>query len=256
MMHADSEVEYGRFGTIDPGDIIVLRSIRRATEVTTLVEGGDVQFGKPGDVLVYYPANDRARSPILHRAVAYVEVEGQQGSATYSVRWGADPCEGGGQKAQRGGYSWCEYGPDGIYIPSVPIQGFGSTRNDPNPYRPLQSGFITKGDNPVTNTQTDQNSGLSSDERGDPSPVQIEWIEGKAVAEVPWLGLSKMERANRPNEFNPPAAWEHHGNAYAPHDLWVMRNVAIVAPYVIGAVLGAVIAGVLSNRRRATQAQP
>ncbi|HVM45135.1 MAG TPA: fibronectin type III domain-containing protein [Candidatus Thermoplasmatota archaeon] len=224
MMHADADVSYGRFGTIDPGDLVLVKDVDDINDIQTLVEGGRERYGKPGDVVIYYPANNRARTPIIHRAVAYVEVED---GPTYYVRWGDAPCEGGATKVERDGRPWCQYGADGIYVPSVPIQGFGSTRSEPNPYRPLRSGFITKGDNPVTNTQTDQLSGLSHDERGTPVPVQMEWVEGKGRAELPWLGLIKLALAGKPNEANPPGAWVKVGSAYAPKDLWVMLAITL-----------------------------
>lgn len=225
MMHADTEVSYGRFGTIDPGDLVLVKAVDSVDDVTTMVEGGRDRYGSPGDVIVYYPANNRARTPIIHRAVAYVEV---LDGPLYDVRWSEDaPCEGGATKVERDGRSWCRYGEDGIFIPSIPVQDIGSTRTDPRPYRPVAAGFITKGDNPVTNTQTDQASGLSHNERGQPAPVELEWIEGKGRAELPWLGLIKLGLAGRPNEQNPPAAWAKVGSAYAPVDLWVMLGITL-----------------------------
>lgn len=228
MMHADSEVTYGRFGTIDPGDLVLVKDIDSVDDIVTQVDGGRDHYGKAGDVVIYYPGNNRARTPIIHRAVAYVELEGSQASPTFYVRWSSDdPCEGGATKIERNGRSWCQYGSDGIYVRSVPIQGHGSTPSDPNPYRPTKSGFITKGDNPVTNTQTDQLSGLSHDGSGGSVPVQLEWIEGVGRAELPWLGLIKLALAGRPNELNPPAAWSKVGSAYAPKDLWVMLGITL-----------------------------
>lgn len=232
MMHADSEVTYGRVGTIDPGDLVLVKDIDDVDDVTTLVEGGRDRYGKPGDVIVYYPANNRARTPIIHRAVAYVEVEA---GPTYFVRWSDEtPCEGGATKVQRNDRSWCQYGEEGIYIPSVPVAGFSSRPSDPVPYRPEIGGFLTKGDNPATNTQTDQLSGLSHDERGRSVPVQLEWVEGKGRGELPWLGLIKLALAGKINENNPPRdratgeiLWTKIGSAYAPKDLWVMLGVTL-----------------------------
>ena len=237
MMHADSEVSYGRFGTIDPGDLVLVKDIDTIDDITTLVEGGRDRYGKPGDVIVYYSANRRDATPIIHRAVAYVEVEGQRGSATYYVRWSEEaPCEGGATKVQRNDRTWCEYGSEGIYIPSIPVQGPGSTSANPQPYLPTLSGFITKGDNPVTNVQTDQYSGLARDARGQYVPVQLEWIEGKGRAELPWLGLIKLALAQSVNEPNAPVGWKYvcvpviscdGGGAWAPKDLWVMLSISL-----------------------------
>lgn len=237
MMHADSEVSYGRFGTIDPGDLVLVKDVDDIDDVETLVEGGKERYGKSGDVIVYYKANDRGATPIIHRAVAYVEVEGARGSAAYYVRWDADaPCEGGATKIQRNERTWCQYGSEGIYIPSVPVYGFGSTQSNPQPYLPTRSGFLTKGDNPVTNRLIDQTSGLSVDERGMPVPVQMEWVEGKGRGELPWLGLIKLAAAQRVNEPSAPEGWTYvcvpivsceTGGAWAPKDLWVMLGITL-----------------------------
>ncbi|HET6405149.1 MAG TPA: hypothetical protein VFH78_10915 [Candidatus Thermoplasmatota archaeon] len=231
MMHPDTEVTYGRFGTIDPGDLVLVKDVDDVDDITTLLEGGRERYGLPGDVIVFYPANNRARTPIIHRAVAYVEVEP---GPTYYVRWDPNaPCEGGSEKVERNGRTWCRFGEEGIYIPSVPIAERLSRPSDPEPYRPDVSGFLTKGDNPITNTQTDQVSGLSHDARGRSMPVQMEWIEGKGRGELPWLGLIKLALAKEPNDPNPPRdqtgkiLWPKIGNAYAPKDLWVMLGITL-----------------------------
>ena len=219
MMHNDDEVSYGRIGTIDPGDLVLVQKVDSVDDVRTLVDGGRERYGMSGDVIVYFPYNDRTHTPIIHRAVAYVEVVGSGGDTTYRVRWNPDvPCEGGATKSEDGG--WCVYDADGVYIPSVPVARLGSTAQTPQPYKPEHSGFLTKGDNPFTNRNIDQVSGLSQ-------AVKLEWIEGKGRGELPWLGLIKLSLAGRPNERNPPATWTHIGSAYAPSDLWVMLGVSL-----------------------------
>ena len=226
MMHRDDEVTYGRFGTIDPGDLVLVKSVDDVDDIGTLLDGGRERYGKSGDVIVYYPANDRSKTPIIHRAVAYVEIKGTGEATEYWVRWNADaPCEGGATKSEDG--RWCVFGSEGVYVPSVPITNPFSTPRDPKPYKPIRGGFITKGDNPVSNQQTDQASLLSRDAEGNPSPVQFEWIEGKGRAELPWLGLIKLSLAGQPNERNPSPEWVKIGSAYAPGDLWVMLGVSL-----------------------------
>lgn len=227
MMHADSEVGYGRFGTIDPGDLVLVKNVDDAEDVQTLVEGGDGTYGKSGDVIVFYRNNDRRATPVIHRAVAYVEVVSTTSGGTYRVRWTEDaPCVGGATKADG---NWCVYGSGGVSIPSIPVEG----------ERPRASGFLTKGDNPSTNTQIDQDTALSLDE-----PVRLEWIEGKARAEIPWLGLIKLSVAPQYNQqscargpvefhfFDASASrecqgWIAFGHAWAPKDLWVMLGIAL-----------------------------
>lgn len=242
----DDHVKYGRSWlslgetTIDPGDLVLVKDVDGIDDVMTLVEGGTTHYGKPGDVIVYYPGNNRDRTPIIHRAVAYVQVTGSGDAAQYWVRWSDEgDCVGGATKVARGeagadapsfptrdGHSWCVYDQRGILIPEIPLplatSGSAGAR-----YTPIRSGFFTKGDNPSTNVQTDQESGLSRDERGAASPVAPEWIQGKARGELPWLGLIKLSLAGRPNEPNPPKEWKQIGSAYAPKDLWVMLGISL-----------------------------
>lgn len=218
MMHADSEVKYGRFGTIDPGDLVLVKGVGSIDDVVARADGGRVRYGYPGDVIVYFTQNDRARTPIIHRAVAYVEVEDEQ----YFVRWAeGTPCEGGATAVERNGRAWCRYGAEGITIPSMGVRG-GFTGTEGAGYKPRTDGFITKGDNPATNTAIDQ---LTMP--GVTGPIPLEWIDGKARAEIPWLGLLKLALAGKPNQRDPPDEWAKIGSAYAPKDLWVMLGVAL-----------------------------
>jgi len=219
MMHADDEVSYGRFGTIDPGDLVLVKGVDSLDDITTRADGGRDRYGAPGDVIVYYRANDRSDTPIIHRAVAYVEVEGGE----YFVRW-ADgvPCEGGATAIERDGRAWCRYGTEGILIPSLGVRGSLSARADGQGYRPTSNGILTKGDNPSTNTAIDQITMPGANR-----PIPLEWIEGKGRAELPWLGLIKLSLAGKPNEPSPPASWVKIGSAYAPKDLWVMLGVTL-----------------------------
>lgn len=223
MMHADDDVSYGRFGTIDPGDLVVVTAVQDPEDIITLVEGGRERYGMPGDVIIYRPGGDERRTPIIHRAVAYVEV--LPGGNGYDVRWSTDaPCEGGASKVPRDGRTWCRYGTSGVLIPSVPVRDQSSQNS---PYRPRASGFLTKGDNPASNQDIDQVAGISYNARGELVPVPMEWIEGKGRGELPWLGLIKLAIAGKPNQDNPPAAWSKVGSAYAPKDLWVMLGVSL-----------------------------
>lgn len=219
MMHAGSEVGYGRFGTIDPGDLVLVKEVDSLDDIITRADGGRDRYGAPGDVIVYYRANDRTTTPIIHRAVAYVEVAGGE----YFVRW-ADgvPCEGGATTVEREGRAWCRYGAEGVLIPSMGVRGSLSARADAQGYRPTASGIITKGDNPATNTAIDQIT-----MPGVNRPIPIEWVEGKGRGEIPWLGLLKLALAGKPNQDDPPRDWVKIGSAYAPKDLWVMLGISL-----------------------------
>lgn len=57
------------------GDVIFLVSPDR-TEIVTWAEGmktGYTSFGDYGDVIVFYPDGDTSKTPIIHRAMAWIE---------------------------------------------------------------------------------------------------------------------------------------------------------------------------------------
>ncbi len=225
MRHAQGP--FGRIGTIDPGDLVAVKAVSSPDDVQTMVEGGRSRYGLPGDVLVYFPANDRASTPIIHRAIAYVVAQGE----SYRVRWDPDaPCVGGADKDG----SWCVYGSSGVTLPVIGLAD----------YRPAATGFITKGDNPATNADADVVNGISHDARGRPSIVRPEWVEGKARGELPWLGLVKLAIAGHPNEQDPPASYVTIGWASAPGDLWIMLVVLLVV------LIGGPLVGDLVAARR------
>ncbi|MHB8604382.1 MAG: S26 family signal peptidase [Thermoplasmatota archaeon] len=204
MMHPEDQVPYGRIGTIDPGDIVFVKSVHSRADIATWAEGGPLRYGKSGDVIIYYRANDSRSTPVIHRAMAWVEVASGRGGAEYRVDW----LDG----------QTLAFGPAGIYLPEL---GFdeGAGFSPQSGYRPLISGFITKGDNPLTNSRADQAGGISD------QPVPIDWIAGTAHGEIPWFGLPKLALATQTNP--PNDRWVRVGNAFAPLDLWVMLGISI-----------------------------
>ncbi|AEA47708.1 signal peptidase I [Archaeoglobus veneficus] len=66
-------------GSMEPhmhrGDVIFLVSPER-TKIVTWEEGKNMDyksFGDYGDVIVYYPNGDKSRTPIIHRAMYWIE---------------------------------------------------------------------------------------------------------------------------------------------------------------------------------------
>lgn len=209
MMHPDHEVSYGRFGTIDPGDMVLVKKIDGPEDVDTFAEADDVRYGSPGDVIVYYANNNTGSTPIIHRAMTYVTVEGAGNARTYTLLW----------KGQERVFD-----SKGILLPEL---GFDAAHFPDGGYKPPRSGFITKGDNPSTNRLADQAMGLSS-------IVEPSWIQGKARGELPWFGLIKLglTSCNHPppcNQDSAPPSWTVVGYATAPKDLWVMLALALAA---------------------------
>ena len=122
------------------------------TGVVTYRAGKEVdyrQFADYGDVIIYRPDN-RSGTPVIHRARFWVnEGENWYDEASAAHVGNADDCE--------------------------------ELNNCPAP----NSGFITKGDNPATNSEYDQVTGLSP-------PVKPSWVVGTAEFGVPGLGYVKL----------------------------------------------------------------
>ena len=117
--------------------------------------GGFQSYGDYGDVIIYKKYGKTDEDQIIHRAICWIEVNDDN---TYSVS---------------------EYG---IYdANSINIEDLGL-----NNYRPSHSGFITQGDNPITNDRCDQAGGICSE------PIKPDWITGKARFELPWIGTINL----------------------------------------------------------------
>jgi signal peptidase len=174
-----TETFFGRIGTIDPGDIII---VKKSEQIKTWAEEKNLEgvkrYGDWGDVVVYYPNGDRSATPIIHRAYCWVEVS----ENSYQIN---------------------SFGIENEN--EVTIRELGLHN-----YRPLHSGFITKGDN---NPFPDQSSGICS------QPVKLSWIIGKAQGEIPWIGLLKLIIWGNPGYVS--SDWIKIGNALAPLDQWI-----------------------------------
>jgi signal peptidase len=159
MMHRNEP--FGRLGTIDAGDMVLLVKVNTRHDVVTRVAGDpdNFHYGDYGDVIVYHPYGDQDRDQIIHRAIAWVEYHEEY--HTYSV-------EG--------------YGLENVTTITIPELGLQR-------YTPVtpHSGFLTKGDNPDTNDKCDQvSSNICLD------PIKVEWISGKARGELPWIGTLNL----------------------------------------------------------------
>ena len=111
------------------------------------------KFGMGGDVIVYEPDGNGGTTPIIHRAMFYVND---------SENWY--------DKA-------VEVDPEAVGS----ADGCRELENCPAP----NAGFITKGDNERTNRRYDQVSGLSD-------PVRPAWVVGTAEFRIPWLGNIRL----------------------------------------------------------------
>lgn len=159
---------YGRLGSIDPGDLVFVRHVNSPDDVTTLAQSGGTHYGRSGDVIVYRPFGSTTLTPIIHRALFWLQAESDN---TYSIpQLGLSHVDSLDQKVVTD-LTHCALAPP-------------PKSSDPHASL-IHSGFITKGDN---NGAADQcPSGTIS------TTVRLEWVLGKARGELPWIGLIKLE---------------------------------------------------------------
>ena len=226
MMHCDGRLggslqgdacmssSFGRLGTIDPGDLVFVRNVDEEEDVQRMADDGRTRHGLSGDVIVFTPNGDVGRTPVIHRAMFYVEVHDKD---TFTIEELGLERISRSQLADSGIKDADRFGLSGTCQLQMPAN-----------IGPADSGFITKGDN---NNCWDQSGshGVSQ------WPIREDWILGKARGEVPWLGMLKLWTFDlldgRPG-----------GNYQAaPSDLkvamWVSVGALLGAPYAVELVL-------------------
>ncbi len=208
MMHPDAP--FGRIGTIDPGDLVLVKEVdaRDApARIATAYEGAaQTAYGGYGDVIVFRPLGDLERTPIIHRALTWVE---------------ATPA--GDDDEMR--YEYRNLDGEMVTTMSVDLPEVGIVD-----MKPPASGFVTKGDNPQTNHNADPVSHMPG------RLVQPEWILGTAKGQAPWLGLIKLAFAGNPVPFD-AAGHCKVLRATAPCDTWaalgISAGVLLAVPFAL-----------------------
>ncbi|MFC7228521.1 S26 family signal peptidase [Salinirubellus salinus] len=142
-------------------------------------ETGYTKFAQGGDVIVYQPDGNAATTPIIHRAMFYVNAS----ENWYDKAVAVDPRAVGGAD-DCGELDFC-----------------------PAPH----GGFITKGDNVNTNRHYDQVSGLSA-------PVRPAWVVGTAEFRIPLLGNIRLWASGTVDAPTPWAVEPAVGAPTGPHD--------------------------------------
>lgn len=162
---------FGRIGTIDAGDLVLIKKVDFYDDIIThggsfggaQAENGYKSYGLYGDVIVFHPDGNKDITPVIHRAMCWVDVTIVNNQRTYTIT---------------------EYGIiNESSLPPIPELGL-ETNAQPNWDH---SGFLTKGDN---NRLFDNlpNQGIYESSQ----PIKVEWITGKARGEIPWFGTINL----------------------------------------------------------------
>jgi signal peptidase len=170
-MEHNKNPPFGRLGTIDAGDMVLVQKVSSKKDVVT--HGGKYggaeavnglkTYGDYGDVVIYHPEGDMAETQIIHRVMCWVDVTKTDGQTFYTIK---------------------EFG---VYnVTSIPPISEIGLESSITPHWD-QSGYLTKGD---ANPTFDQNplGGIQNSRQ----PVRVSWISGKARSEIPWLGTINL----------------------------------------------------------------
>lgn len=198
MMHDDSA--YGKIGTIDPGDFTFVKKVNGRNDIVTYYQGertGYKTYSNYGDVVVYIK-NGVGGTPVIHRAMCWVEVNITENGTFYDVP------------------ELNYYHLSAITITELNLHNYNPNVN--------HSGFLTKGDH---NTHCDQDAYPSiADNLNKPVElVKLEWIVGKAQGEIPWFGAIKLSV----DDWS--AGTNNAGNV--AQDCWVMLVISVLILFIL-----------------------
>lgn len=211
MMH--SEDNHSNIGTIDTGDLVLVKKVNSVADVETYMDGqisGHKTYGDYGDVVIYKRGGSDASTPIIHRALIYLEINSDGTSyRSESLRQAAtdkwstsDPTD-----------TWDRL-TSSLTINDVGYNHLSVTIDIHSLVSSHRSGFITKGDH---NLGTDQMYAAYG-------PVDFEWVVGKARGEIPWFGLLKLWSTGSLGSPSPDNS---------VRDLWASLAIIVAAPIII-----------------------
>ena len=215
MMHGIDNVSH--IGTIDTGDLVLVKKVDKAADVETYVEGfssGHKTNGDFGDVVINKRGGSDSTTPIIHRAIIYLEFNPATDSyrapslQNYpSDRWSTSD-ESNTWDHLDSVLSLKHLGYNNLTV-TIDVRSFVISD---------RSGFVTKGDHNLGIDQQFTTTG----------PVDVSWVIGKARGEIPWFGLLKLWSTGTLGSPAPDNS---------VRDLWVSLALIIITPIVIDILL-------------------
>ena len=210
MMHGNDNLSH--IGAIDTGDLVLVQDVDSISDIVTYTEAcvsGFKTYGDYGDVIVYNPDGDTRATPIIHRAIIYLEVNTdglsyRSESLRYlpSAKWStSNSLDTWDHLTSTLSINDVGYAHIVVYIN---VGALGT---------PFKSGFITKGDH---NPSIDQPARSRN--------IELGWIVGKARGEIPWFGLLKLWSTDTLRSAAPENS---------VRNLWMSLALIIIAPILV-----------------------
>jgi signal peptidase len=202
MQHSD-DLSY--VGVIDTGDLTLVRTLDKAGDPVTWIEGRESdysRYGEFGDVIIYHKNGLSQTTPIIHRAIVRIVYNAASDSFDVPTMDITD-CRTEFVIHDFHSYHTGELTTIDLVINiTVILNNFRQAGIEPH------GGIITKGDH---NREVDQFSLPAWSGPGAPpanisqkvEPVKDGWIVGVARGEIPWFGLIKLW-ARGQTEIHPP----------------------------------------------------
>ena len=176
-------------GVIDTGDLTLVRSSDRAGRIVTWAEGrlnGHSSYGNYGDVIVFHKNGLEEYTPVIHRAMVWIELNSTTGDSFDVPSMGEWDTLRITLRGLRTYHTGSESTVDLTVNLQVVLDNFRG-HGDPH------GGYLTKGDN---NPNIDQ---ISLFWEAQPpgttpraEPVMREWVVGVSRGELPWFGILKL----------------------------------------------------------------
>lgn len=228
MMHSEDNISY--VGVIDTGDLVLVKSVNAASDIKTYMDGytsGHRTYGDYGDVIIYKVNGNDLGTPIIHRAIVYLEANADGNSFRCEAL--SDINDG----------KWATSDPSDTWDHLTSVLrifdvGFQSETVTIDTSRLIvSSGYITRGDH---NDNTDQSLPSRN------TPVKVSWVVGKARGEIPWFGLLKLWFSDSLKSDAPENS---------VRNLWISLALIVIGPIVADVVVTYKIRKKIARKREA-----
>jgi signal peptidase len=186
MQHSDVE---SSVGVIDTGDLTIVKSMDRTDRIVTWVEGrktGYSSYGDYGDVIVFHKNGVKETTPVIHRALVYIELN-ETTQSSFDVP------------------SLDLHNVRSLTLENLTTYHTGSRttidltvdlglvlRNYDGVKEP-HGGYLTKGDhNPTVDQLSLYMNGEYNNSSPKAEPIIEKWVVGVSRGELPWFGALKL----------------------------------------------------------------
>ena len=210
MQHGNGD----HLGVLNAGDIVLAQKVPQSSIVTyydALKGNGFSTYGLLGDVLLYQPNGSGSATPIIHRAILYLQYDAADGrynaSSLNGLSCGPTTAADYYAKGTTGGCGTTGLGP-GDSLSLFHIRGRTVVVNFTTESLDLgaHSGYLTLGDNNSYPDQIPVNGGFAILS----TLVEPAWVIGVARGMIPWFGALKLLLDGNAGKV-PTASWEFLG---------------------------------------------